>query len=327
MEYRELGVTGIRISAVAFGAGPVAGLMTTDSTPRQRETVRAALDAGINWFDTAATYGDGRSESRLGQALNDLGATGAVHLATKVRLEERDLTDIQDAVFTSFTGSLQRLGVERVTLLQLHNAITAQRGDQPTSVRPEDVLGPGGILEAFRRLQDRGLVRQIGLTGLGQTGALRRVVASGHFDTIQVPYNLLHPDAGQTSESRCEKDERLRDVITDCGHERMGVLAIRVFAGGALAGQRPSAHTLRTRFFPLKLYERDQRHTQHLRKMLGAETDLKEVALRFVLTRPEVSAAIIGFGDPAHVRDAQAYLAAGPLPEETLQAILRLRSE
>src|SRR5690242_12868138 len=86
MRYRVLGRTGIDVSVVAFGAGPVSGLMTGADADLQTATVAAALAVGVNWFDTAAGYGDGASEANLGRALADLRAADRVHVATKVRL-------------------------------------------------------------------------------------------------------------------------------------------------------------------------------------------------------------------------------------------------
>src|SRR5688500_20209965 len=123
MQYRPLGNTGIQISAIAFGAGPISTLMVGSDANRQRSVVARASDAGINWFDTAATYGEGQSERSLGQALAELDATARVHVATKVRLMPTDLADIRGAVRRSFLGSLERLGLRRVTLLQLHNSV------------------------------------------------------------------------------------------------------------------------------------------------------------------------------------------------------------
>ena len=71
MEFRALGRTGIDVSGIAFGAGPIPGLMTSQDRQRQRETLASALEAGVNWIDTAATYGAGQSESSLGQTLHD----------------------------------------------------------------------------------------------------------------------------------------------------------------------------------------------------------------------------------------------------------------
>lgn len=249
VEYRTLGKTGIRVSAVAFGAGPVSGWMDELAPDERCAVIRRALDVGINWFDTAAGYGDGRSEASLGRAFARVGMPDGVHVATKVRFPEDRLVDFRGYARESVEGSPHRLGMRRVTLLQLHNSITARRGDEPTSLTPTDVLGRGGVLEAFRELQAAGHVEHLGLTGIGQPGAMREVVRSGAFATIQVPYNLLNPSAGcPTSADYPQTD--YGNIMADCAEQRMGVFAIRIFAGGALAGRPPSAHTHRTPFSP-----------------------------------------------------------------------------
>ena len=314
MEFRPLGSTGIEVSAIAFGAGPVPDLMTSGDGQLQCDTLSAALEAGVNWIDTAATYGGGWSETNLGQSLRDLDACEAVHLATKVRLAMEDAGTMESKIRQSVTESLQRLGVSRVTLLQLHNSITACRGDQPTSLSVEDVLSSGGVLEVFLKLQEEGLTDHIGLTGIGQPQALCEVIRCGKFATVQVPYNLLNPSAGQVMD-----DEFLEvdygNLIADCAAQQMGVMAIRVYAGGALANQPPSRHTKQTQFFPEDLYQRDQQRAEELAQRLEPSGDLKEIALRYVLSHPDVAAAIVGFAAPEHVQDAVRYLAAGPLAD------------
>ena len=86
MIYRPLGNTGIKVSAIAFGAGPVPALMTDTTEDAQVDTIRRAIAGGINWFDTAATYGNGTSELNLGKTLRELGEPEGIHIATKVRL-------------------------------------------------------------------------------------------------------------------------------------------------------------------------------------------------------------------------------------------------
>ncbi len=323
MNFRLLGRTGIQVSPVAFGAGPVSGLMTQADTHRQLAVVRRAVECGINWFDTAATYGAGRSEEALGNTLQELQLADQVHVATKVRFMPEHLDDIRGHVEASMQESLARLRVERVTLLQLHNSITANRGDESTSITPEDVLGPDGLLAAFEALRARGVVQYLGMTGIGQPGALKEVISSGAFDTIQTPYNLLNPSSGQTMPQSFH-ETNYGNIVTDCEQQDMGVFAIRVYAGGALAGNTPSDHTLKTKFFPLDLYQRDTRRAARLCEVLGCQRDeLTAIGLRYALSHSGITAAIVGMGEPEHVDAAMQAIDSGPLPQETLQLIQR----
>jgi aryl-alcohol dehydrogenase-like predicted oxidoreductase len=316
MEYRTLGRTGLRVSALAFGAGPVSGLLTGDDPAAQLAVVRRAVEVGINWFDTAAGYGLGRSEANLGRALREAAGPGAVHVATKVRLAPDQFADARGHVRRSVEASLARLGVSAVTLLQLHNGITAGRGDEPFSVTPGDVLG--GVLDAFQELKAAGLIQHVGLTGTGRPDALREVVRSGAFDTIQVPYHLLNPSAGRAVPAGFAETDH-GNVIADCAAAGMGVFAIRVFAGGALLDNPPSAHTRTTPFFPLALYERDRRRAARLAAEVARP--MPELALRYALSHPGVHAAIVGFGTPDHVDEAATAVRAGPLPGELLRRL------
>jgi len=317
MQFRQLGTTGIRISAVSFGAGPVPALLTaTEQGDLQLATVRRAVEAGVNWFDTAATYGNGQSESALGRALSAL-APAEVHIATKVRIPAERLDDIRGYVRDSFTGSLERLRQPRVTLLQLHNSITPRRGDQPTSLTPADILGPNGVVAAFAELRDRGLVDHLGLTGLGHPQSLIEVLRSREFETLQTPYHLLNPSAGSDSvPAGAEAD--YGNLIGECERLNIGVLAIRVFAGGALAGQPPSAHTRTTQFFPLNIYESDQRRAAELLGDLPADLSLRELALRYVLSHHGVSSALVGFASPTQIDESLDFAEHGPLDERLL---------
>ncbi len=321
MTFRSLGRTKINVSQVAFGAGPVSGLMTEADLGRQRAVVQRAIECGINWFDTAATYGAGQSESALGNALRSLGAADEVHIATKVRLLPEHLADIAGHVRTSIHESLRRLGVERVTLLQLHNAVTVARDDEPTSLTPDDVLGSGGVLDALKELQASGEVRFLGLTGIGQPEALRQVINSGAFDTIQTPYHVLNPSSGHLMPSSFA-ETNYGDIVSDCVRQQMGVFAIRVYAAGALAGNPPSEHTFRTKFFPLDLYNNDVARSARLCDVLGCQRDeLIDIALRYALSHADISAAIVGMGEPPHVDQAVNAMEAGPLSSETIDRI------
>lgn len=299
MHYRTLGRTGLRVSVLAFGAGPVSGLMTGDDHALPAAVLRRAVERGINWIDTAPGYGAGKSETHIGRALREVDGSDAVHIATKVRLSADGLADVAGAVRKSVEQSLARLGRSSVTLLQLHNGMATRRGDEPFAIAPHDILND--VLPAFQRLRDDGLIQFLGLTGTGQPAALREVVASAAFDTIQVPYNLLNPSAGEATPATFA-DTNYGNIIADCAAQNMGVFAIRVYAGGALLDNPPSAHTLTTPFFPLPLYERDRVRARRL----GG--DLQGRAVRFALAHPRIHSAIVGFGAPEHVDSALAAL-------------------
>lgn len=314
---RMLPGTELTLPALAFGAGPVSALMT-DPAARERQlaTVRRALALGVDWFDTAATYGHGESERSMSWALRELGSGNSVRIGTKVRLATEQLADILGSVRASVEGSLHRLGVDSVALLQLHNSITRQRGDQPTSITPDDVLRSGGILEAFAQLRREGLIQHFGLTGLGDEASLNEVLNAEPWATMQVNLNL------------CDRSAGLRPRVGGVGSagnsdRRPALLAIRVFAGGALAGRLPSAHTLTTKFFPLPIYERDLRRAELMRRALPSDVSLPEAAVRFAAHHPHVTSAIVGFGSPEEVEDAVRWAVNGPLPDEVFAKLDR----
>lgn len=317
MEHRTLGSTQIPVSAVAFGAGPVSQLLTGEHRDVQRETIARAVELGVNWFDTAATYGAGRSEENLGRSLAELGLQSRVHVATKIRIMPEMLDDVAGAARRSLAASLERLRLERVTLVQIHNSITACAGAQPTSLTPAHVLAPGGLLEEMERLRGEGLVAHLGLTGLGEPAALREMIASGAFATIQIPYNLLNPSAGHVAPPAFSGTD-YGNVIDDCRGRQMGVFAIRVLAGGALAGRPPSPHTLKTPFFPLELYRQDCARAERLAELLPAGMSREEAAVRFSLSHPAVTSAIVGFAAPDEVDQIARFASLGPLDEELL---------
>src|SRR5438477_6604112 len=123
MEQRDLGKTGLKVSALGYGCGAIGGLMVRGDPAEQTRAVRRALEAGITYFDTAPSYGDGRSEENLGRTLRELGAWARVTVGTKVRLSAEERADPATAIRASIEQSLRRLGRESVDLLQLHNSV------------------------------------------------------------------------------------------------------------------------------------------------------------------------------------------------------------
>jgi aryl-alcohol dehydrogenase-like predicted oxidoreductase len=317
---RPLGSTGISIAPISFGAGPVSQLLVGNHRQTQLETIACAVELGVNWFDTAATYGEGRSEENLGQALAELGLHDSVHVATKVRIMPDELGRIADVARASVAASLQRLRRERVTLLQVHNSITAVAGAQPTSLTPAHLLASGGLLETMDKLRQEGCVEHLGLTGLGEPAALEEVIRTGQFSTIQTPYHLLNVSAGHDAPPGFA-ETNYGNVIAACQQQGMGVFIIRVLAGGALAGKPPSPHTFKTPFFPLALYQQDVARAERLADLLPPDMTREEAAVRFALSHSAVTSAIIGFATPAEVADAVGFAYRGPLEADLLRRL------
>ena len=115
MKYRPLGSTGLEVSEISFGAGPVAGLMTGTDFEQQLQVLQTAFDTGINWIDTAAGYGNGASERALGNALQQLDSRQHIQIATKVRIQRHSSASICEQIRTGVTDSLQRLQRPHVT--------------------------------------------------------------------------------------------------------------------------------------------------------------------------------------------------------------------
>src|SRR5215216_1729520 len=230
MEMRTFGRSGMRLSILGFGCGAVGGLMVRGDPADQERAVARALEAGVNYLDTAVQYGDGESERNLGRVLKKLKAADVV-VGTKVRLTSADFARIGDAVTTSLEGSLQRLGRERMDIFHLHNAITATGGADSLSVR--QVLD--GVVPAFERLRQQGKTRFLGITAVGDTTALTEVIDARVFDSAQVVYNMLNPSAAAALPASYPAQD-YRQLFDRTQAAGIGVVGIRVLAGGALSG-------------------------------------------------------------------------------------------
>ena len=196
MKYRKLGRTRISASEIGFGCGNVGGLIIRGSYKEQIDAVRLALDLGINYFDTAPSYGQGKSETNLGKVLAELEPD--IVLASKVGLSLDQLDDIPDAVARSVDTSLERLQRDHVDIIQLHTRIASTRDSAKWSgsLSLDDVLGENGVADAFDDMRRRGKTSFAGFTGMGDADTLHMVVESERFDMVQTYFNLLNPSAG-----------------------------------------------------------------------------------------------------------------------------------
>ena len=320
MQYRMLGNTGLRVSEIGFGCGNVGGLMVRGSHDQQISSVRHALDLGINYFDTARAYGEGQSETNLGRVLDEVG--DEVVLSTKIRLESDALQDIAAATASEVEQGLARLGRGSVDLIQLHTRLVEKREPGRFAMTPDEVLGPGGVIEAFKRLRDQGRVGFFGFTGLGEVEALHALVDSGEFHSFQAYYNLLNPSAGQAVPEGFSALD-YRRIIDRAAAGGMGVVVIRVLAAGVLSAVPESGGgSSREPLSAGSDYERDvaRAHKLSFLKDHGLES-LPRAAIRFAFMKPEVSTVLVGFSNNAQIDEAAACSGAGPLPEAAMAAL------
>ncbi len=315
MKLRRFGRTGIDLSELVVGGGFVGGILIHADDDTRREAIRRALEGGINWIDTAPSYGQGRSETALGWLLGELDEQPC--LSTKVALDPAKLDDIPGHIETSLEQSLTRLRRDSVDLLQLHNAL-GPPGDAAT-LNVEDVLKDNGVADTFEQLRAQGLVRFIGITALGDAAACRQVIDSGRFDTAQVYYNMLNPSAGRKMPANWT-GHSFDGIIDACRRQDMGIMAIRILAAGVLATD------LRTgREIPVSIDSEVAKEEQRTGAVFAVLEDAygtrAQTAVRFALANSDVACAIVGLATLEHLDEALAGAESGPLPED---AVVRL---
>jgi len=313
----------MKISILGFGCGAVGGLMVRGDHADQERAIGRALDSGVNYYDTAVQYGNGESEKNLGRVLKKLKPKDAV-VGTKVRLPP-DTGPIAEVIAKSLEGSLQRLGLERVDILHLHNAITAAGGGEALSTR--QVLDQ--VVPAFEALRRQGKVRFLGFTAIGDTSALHEVIDARVFDSAQVSYNMLNPSAATALPPNYPAQDygKLFDHSEAAG---VGVVGIRVLAGGALSGsaeRHPIASPPPDPIGSANSYEGDLKRAQRLAPLVkeGFAASLAEAATRFCIGHPAMGTILVGMATPRQFEDALAAVMKGPLPKAALDRLAALQ--
>ncbi len=214
-----LGRTGLRVSRLGLGGFPFGAVnrargwdpYTDDGRRTAIRTIQAALDAGINYIDTAPGYGQGHSETVLGQALR--GRRDDVVLASKVGYRLGP-----DAVVQSVEASLERLDTDDLDVIQFHGGMY--------ETRDVEHIVEHGLLDALERLRDAGKVRFLGFTA-EEPWTARPLIATGRFDVVQLRYNLIYQAAAL-------------HALDEAQAAGMGVAVMRPLTSGIL--QRIAAH-------------------------------------------------------------------------------------
>ncbi|MBK8021910.1 MAG: aldo/keto reductase [Chloroflexi bacterium] len=296
------------------------GLMVGEDYRTAIPVVERALEAGINYFDTAQVYGDGRSETNLGRVLNVLKPD--VVVGTKAQLSAVDMDRIEEAVIAAAEISLRRLRIDQIPLFQLHNAIGISRQPERQQIGIDDLAT---VIQAFQKLQKAGKIHAWGINGLGDTTALHQAAAESGTFTLQVCYSLLNPSAGRPVPSDFPYQD-YRQLISQAVLAQVGVIAFRIMAGGALTGnsaRHPGAAASVTPIASGDDYYADVAQSQSFDYLVteGCVDSMAEAAIRFAISHPGVSTALVGLSSMDQLEQMIAAEQKGPLPLKTIDRL------
>ena len=310
MQTRRLGTSDLQLTTVGIGAWAMGGEWAFGWGPQDDgESVAAihrALDLGVNWIDTAAVYGLGHAEEVVARALAD--RKGRVIVATKCGLRWREGGKIYgelsaQSVREEAEQSLRRLKLETIDLYQIHWPNPARQIEE--------------AWEVMVRLQEEGKVRHAGVSNFN-VGQLKRAAAIGPVASLQPPYSMLKRGAeGQ--------------LLPYCKEQGIGVVAYSPMQAGLLTGAfsaervaalAPSDWRRNDRLFKEPQLSRALGLVELLRELAGPERTPAQLAIAWVLRRPEVTAAIVGARRPEQIEET-ARAAELELGEEELEQISR----
>lgn len=300
---RTLGRTGLSVSPICIGCASLGDMPETFeysvSEEQARRTLRTVFESPINFLDTAASYGDGESERRIGEALREMGGLpeGAV-LATKA---DRDLTSGDfsgEQIRRSVERSLKLLGLEKLQLLYLHD---------PEHESFEHMMSSGGPVEVLKELQEEGIIEHLGVAG-GPIDLMVRFVETGLFEAAITHnrYTLVKQSA-----------EPLLDVAAERG---VALLNAAPYGSGILAKGPDSYPRYAYGEAPTEMVDRVRRMQEACREH---DVPLAAAALQFSTRDPRVTSTIVGVSHPERVGQTLE-LATHPIPDglwETLETL------
>jgi L-galactose dehydrogenase/L-glyceraldehyde 3-phosphate reductase len=186
----------------------------------------------------------------------------------------------------------------------------------------EQILGRNGVADGLDRLREQGLIRHLGITAIGEAASVCEVIRSRRFDSAQVYYNLLNPSAGR-SMPKGWTGQNLGGIIEACRANNVAVMAIRIFAAGVIAtDERTGRESV---LIADTSVAEDERKTKAVFDAIGSDQGTRaQVALRFVLSNPDVSCAVIGSAELQHIDEALKGQAMGPLPPQVIARLDKL---
>ena len=290
---RDLGKSGLSLTTIGLGTWAIGGGDWKFGWGHQDEAeaieaICRACSLGVNWVDTAAVYGDGRSEELVGQALRQIDSSERPLIATKCGRQVRPDGTVggcikRETILQECDGSLSRLGVEAIDLYQVHWPIPDEDIEEAWSTLVE--------------LKEVGKVRHIGVSN-HSVEQMARLEAIHHVESLQPPYSLLVRGVEE-------------EILPYCGRNATGVIVYSPMYKGMLTGAfskeraatlSESDHRSRDPQFQEPLLTQNLKLVEELRGVARqCACSVGELAVAWVLRRPEVTSAIVGARRPSQI--------------------------
>jgi aryl-alcohol dehydrogenase-like predicted oxidoreductase len=311
VQYRELGRTGLRVSTVSFGAWAIGGTWGTVDDQESLAALHRAVERGVNFFDTADVYGDGRSERLLARLRRE--RSEAIHVATKAgrRLDPHVAAGYDKPNLTRFVErSLRNLETEAIDLLQLH-------------CPPTDVYYRPEVFGALDDLVAAGKLRHYGVSVERVEEALKAIEYPG-VQSVQIVFNVFRQRPAEL-------------FFPEAQRRRVGILARLPLSSGLLAGKMtratsfaPDDHRASNRrgewfdrgeTFSGVDYDLGLEAVEEIRRLLPPGATMAQLALRWILMHDAVACAIPGAKRPAQVDENTAAADLAPIDPATMARI------
>ena len=325
---RRLGTTGLEVTEMGFGAGPLGGFYGPVDAEAGAAAARRAYELGVRYFDVAPFYGHGRAELVLGHALRDIPRdtyvlsskvgrimvpAGAPGRPPRARGEGAPFNLVLDysrnGALRSIEQSLLRLGMARIDIVYVHDVDAHSQGSDEAAESLFRVA-MNGALPTLLELKAQGVINAVGV-GINQPHWALRWLAEAKLDAIML--------AGRLTLLNREAEDR---VLAECRSRGVAYVAAGAFNGGFLA--RGNGDFARFNYRPVAPETRE-RHTRLVNLANAMGVDVKSAALQFPLRHPEVASLVVGAASAAEVEE-NARLMRNPIPEEFWHGLANLQA-
>lgn len=280
MLYRSLGKTGLRVSEIGFGCASYWGKKVFDETTAIR-LVHAAIDHGVTFFDTGASYSNGNAEPRLARALSGRKNKHDLVVATKAGSYTDDRGKWREdfsapGVRRTVEASLVRLGLDAIPLLHLHGPEIANITDD--------------LLDTLTRLKEEGKILHLGANSFDPS-VIEHIMAFPLFDVMMIDYNILRPER--------------EPMVARLAARQFGILAGMALGGGFYLRDRFRIRGVQDVWYLARAWKNHRSDLKRGRKLYFLDDQPEragvEIALSWVLRKPEVSCAILGTTRMSHL--------------------------